>query len=60
MIASHIGAITEIVDERNGILIEPGSATQLVAAMERLRDNPNQLTSLRLGAREAAEAFSSA
>ncbi|WNM57990.1 glycosyltransferase family 4 protein [Candidatus Nitrospira allomarina] len=59
VIASRIGAIAEIVDERNGILIEPGQISQLVVAMEMLRDNPKQLTSLRRGAREAAKAFSS-
>ncbi|MBA3612979.1 MAG: glycosyltransferase family 4 protein [Nitrospirales bacterium] len=60
VIASRIGAIGEIVDECNGVLIEPGQISQLVAAMEMLRDNPKQLTSLRLGAREASQAFSSA
>ncbi len=60
VIASRIGGIAEIVDECNGLLIEPGQISQLVAAMGTLRDNPNQLTSLRLGAREASQAFSSA
>lgn len=59
VIASSIGAIPEIVDERNGILFEPGQVNQLINAIELLRDNPAQFTSLQLGAQEAALDFSS-
>lgn len=59
VIASCIGAIPEIVDERNGILIEPGQVNQLIDAIEILRDDPVQFISLKHGARESALAFSS-
>lgn len=59
VIASSIGAIPEIVGERNGILIEPGRIDQLATAIKMLRDDSTYFSTLQLGAKESALQFSS-
>lgn len=58
VIATTVGGIPEIVDERCGILIEPGDEEALVGAMRRLMSDPAAYRRLCNGARDARERFS--
>lgn len=44
VISSSVGAIPEVVEEENGILIQPGDVAALAAAMERCMENRGMLT----------------
>lgn len=59
VIATWWQAIPEIVTEGNGLLVEPGDALQLAAAMEYLVQFPEELRRLRAGALKSAKQFDS-
>jgi len=59
VISTKIGAIPEIVSEKSGILIEPGNTTELVDAISRIKDSTQFFQTLKQGALEASEQFSS-
>ncbi|MEJ2721279.1 MAG: glycosyltransferase, partial [bacterium] len=59
VIASAVGGIPEIVDDRCGILIEPGDEEALLSAMRRLVSDNAAYRRLCKGAREARERYSS-
>lgn len=58
VIATNVGGIPEIVDERCGILVEPGDDEALVYAMRRLVSDQAAYQRLCKGAREARDRFS--
>ena len=58
VIATTVGGIPEIVDERCGILVEPGDEEALVRAMCRLVADRSAYRALCEGARKARERFS--
>lgn len=58
VIATTVGGIPEIVDERCGILVAPGDTEALVRAMRRLSEDQDTYQRLCRGAREARERFS--
>jgi len=60
VIATRWQAISEIVNDENGILIEPRDPQQLAAAMQRLMYDPAQLQNLSAGALRSARRFDSA
>jgi len=39
VIATQVGGIPELVNNENGILVEPGNTTQLTEAMKRMINN---------------------
>ena len=58
MIASRIGGIPEMVrDGVNGLLVEPGDAKGIAAAIERLRSSPELVARLRASASETARLY---
>lgn len=59
VIASNIGAISEIVDSESGILIEPGNKLQLIDAIEMLHHDPDLFHFLKNGATTKGEQFCS-
>jgi glycosyltransferase involved in cell wall biosynthesis len=59
VIATTVGGIPEIVDERCGILVQPGNEEALVGAMCRLVADRSAYQALCEGARKARERFSS-
>jgi glycosyltransferase involved in cell wall biosynthesis len=59
VIATTVGGIPEIVDERCGILVEPGDVEALIGAMCRLVADRSTYRALCKGARTARERFSS-
>lgn len=59
VIATAVGGIPEIVDERCGILIEPGDEEAFLSAMRHLISDRAAYQRLCTGAREARERFSS-
>lgn len=59
VIASTVGGIPEIVDERCGILIEPGDEEALLSAMRHLVSDRAAYQRLCRGARDARERYSS-
>ena len=53
IIASDVGAVSEQVDSKNGILIEPGDKAQLKEAIERMIAMPeNKLLAMKQASRE--------
>lgn len=58
VIATNIGGIPEMIDERCGILVEPGDNEALVHAMHRLAEDKTTYHKLCKGALEARERFS--
>jgi glycosyltransferase involved in cell wall biosynthesis len=57
VIASAAGGIVDIVrDGRNGLLLPPGDAPALTAAIERLMDDPERARAMGLAGREDVEA----
>lgn len=60
VIATRWGAISEIVEhEESGLLVEPGSASDLEAAIQRLLEDPDMYQRLCRGARHRGEFFRS-
>jgi glycosyltransferase involved in cell wall biosynthesis len=58
VIASRVGGIPEFIrDGVNGILVEPGNATELAAAIARLCTSPEQLSQLSVGATASAAPY---
>jgi len=58
VIASRVGGIPEFIrDGVNGILVEPGNATELAAAIARLCTSPEQLSQLSVGATASAARY---
>jgi glycosyltransferase involved in cell wall biosynthesis len=57
VISTKWQAIPEIVNDNNGILVEPGDSCALAAAMKRLADSPDELRRLSRGARESKHDF---
>ena len=56
VIASRIGALPEVVDDdRSGLLVDPGDATSLVAAMRELHASPLRRAKMGRKARERFE-----
>ncbi|WP_310487331.1 glycosyltransferase [Chamaesiphon sp. VAR_69_metabat_338] len=55
VVASDIGAIPELVNDRSGLLFRPGDPTDLAAKIASLLANPHQLARLRLTARAEFE-----
>ncbi|TAL42608.1 MAG: glycosyltransferase, partial [Chitinophagaceae bacterium] len=39
VIATRVGGIPEIINQQNGLLIEPGNETQLIQAIEKMMDH---------------------
>jgi len=58
VIASSVGGVVEMVSERNGWLVSPGSARDLARAIERIAENPHLLDEKRLKS-PMSEAFCS-
>jgi glycosyltransferase involved in cell wall biosynthesis len=57
-IATDVGGIPEVLDAGSGILVPPGDASSLRAAMERIVDDPGLAATLGAAARRRAEQFS--
>jgi glycosyltransferase involved in cell wall biosynthesis len=58
VIASRIGGIPEMLqDGTNGLLVEPGDASGIAAAIERLRQSPELAAKLRASALETARLY---
>ena len=55
VLGTHAGAIPETVPEDAGLLVEPGSATALAEALERLISDVHLRRKLAVGARSARE-----
>ena len=61
VVASRWRSIPELVEDGvSGLLVEPKNAQALADAMQQIIDNPTLLLTLRHGARQQAERFSSA
>jgi glycosyltransferase involved in cell wall biosynthesis len=59
VVASAVGAWTEMLsDEQNALLVEPGSESELAAALRRALRDPEFRTQLAAGGRQLAEAHS--
>lgn len=58
VIASKVGGIPEIVNDKNGILIDPNNTEELVSAIRKLCDNPEYLKELTAGASLTGDKFS--
>ncbi len=56
VIASRAGALPELVDEMNGVLVDPGDVKQLAAAMDDLARNPLKRQWLGTNATKATQA----
>ena len=58
VVATDVGGTSEMVDERTGIVVEPGDADRLAAAVSTLLAQPSEAASLgNAGKRVAAERF---
>jgi glycosyltransferase involved in cell wall biosynthesis len=55
VLASRLGSMTELIDEKNGLLFEPGNADDLASAVLRISSDPQTLAEMRLGARQRFE-----
>lgn len=53
-IATAVGAAPEIIDGTNGVLVEPGDADAVTAAVERLAGNRGELLEMRRRAQQTA------
>ena len=59
IVATRIGGIPDVIDEgRNGILVEPGDANALAAALRRLWSSPEERAAFAANARETALSLS--
>jgi glycosyltransferase involved in cell wall biosynthesis len=59
IIASQVGGIPDVVEtERNGLLVPPGDAPALAAALQRVKGDPELRSRLGSGARETAREHS--
>ncbi|NJN65396.1 MAG: glycosyltransferase family 4 protein [Chloroflexaceae bacterium] len=58
VIASRTGGLVELVNERTGILVEPGDHQSIATALRTLRDNPTLRAQLGAAARQQALRFS--
>ena len=56
-IASNVGGIPEFVDERNGLLVEPGDVSALVASMDHMIREPAFRSRLSQGALDTAARY---
>jgi glycosyltransferase involved in cell wall biosynthesis len=55
IVSTTVGSIPEVIDEENGILVEPGNADQLADALAELVTNPERVVMMSQTNREAAE-----
>jgi glycosyltransferase involved in cell wall biosynthesis len=55
VLASRLGSMIELIDEKNGLLFEPGNADDLASGVMRLTGNPQLLAEMRRGARRRFE-----
>lgn len=55
VVASRIGGLPELVDDTNGLLVEPGNVDALAQALEELGRNPRRREELGVAARKAAQ-----
>jgi 2-deoxystreptamine N-acetyl-D-glucosaminyltransferase/2-deoxystreptamine glucosyltransferase len=58
VVASRVGGIPEVVEEgRTGVLVTPGDAVELAAAIDRLLGDPSLIGDMRAHARRRSEAW---
>ncbi len=56
VIASNVGAVADVIDSgAEGFVVSPGSVTEIVDALRKLRDQPELLKSMKTKAREKVE-----
>lgn len=55
IVSTTVGAIPEVIDEENGLLVEPGNADQLADALAELIDDPERAAAMGRTNREAVE-----
>lgn len=58
VVATRVGGIPELVDENNGVLIEPGSTKAIVSALQTLADSPDLCRKFSINNREKIRSYS--
>lgn len=58
VVATCVGGIPDVVNEKNGILIHPGDRDELFAVLKNLCENPQQIVALQSASKAEAQKYS--